>query len=185
MMLQNPSISISSNFSLPHKKMSSASPEPAQTYLQLRQKILSLTPADLGLESSSTPDRLWGVLMEIGYEVGSATLICLADGTTSLYFSTGGGFLGSADYTPLAEASRQLVAEAETQVGQASPADEIPLPAAGQVRFTLLTYHGKMTVAIPENTLAGGNHPLSPQYQAGRRAMSQLHSLSDKKHHSG
>ena len=80
--------------------------------------------------------------METGYTVGIATLVSLADGTTSLYYSTGGGMLGSADYTPVAEASKALVAQAENHLQSMSSGDKFPLPEVGQVRFIFLTYSG-------------------------------------------
>ena len=33
--------------------------------------------------------------MDTGYPNGTATVVCLVDGTTSLYTSTGGGILGA------------------------------------------------------------------------------------------
>jgi hypothetical protein len=162
--------------------MTSDAPEPAQTYLQLRERVLSLSPAELGLAQSPTSSHVWGVLMETGYAVGSATLVCLVDGTTSLYLSTGGGLLGKPGSAPLVEASKGLVAEAESHMQFTSPAEETPLPEAGQVRFILLTYAGKRTVAAAEDMLSAGDHPLSPLYQAGRHALFQLHSLTGQKH---
>ena len=106
--------------------MNDVPPEPAQIYLQLRSRILSLDPAEVGLAPSTIAPHVWGVLMETGYEVGIATLVSLADGTTSLYYSTGGGMLGSADYTPVAEASKALVSQAENHLQQMSSADNFP-----------------------------------------------------------
>ena len=96
--------------------MTSEVPQPAQVYLQLRDHILSLTPAEVGLQPTPALPHVWCVMMETGYPVGWATLIALADGTTSLNFSTGGGMLGSGDYIPVAEASRAFVVEAERRL---------------------------------------------------------------------
>ncbi|NJD58442.1 MAG: hypothetical protein C3F13_14640 [Anaerolineales bacterium] len=162
--------------------MTSDAPEPALTYLQLREKVLSVNPAELGLAQSPTSSHVWGVLMETGYAVGSATLVCLVDGTTSLYLSTGGGLLGKPGSAPLVEASKGLVAEAEACLQLTSPAEEIPLPEAGQVRFTLLTYAGKRTIVAAEDRLSAVDQPLGPLYQAGRHTLFQLHSLTGQKH---
>ena len=122
--------------------MNSEAPEPAQVYLQLRERILNLDPAEMDLHPSSIAPHVWGVLMETGYPVGSATLIALADGTTSLYYSTGGGMLGSGEYIPVAEASKALVVEAEIHLRPMTPSTDFPLPEVGEVRFILLTYAG-------------------------------------------
>jgi hypothetical protein len=158
-------------------------PEPDPTYLQLRARILHLDPAVMGLSPSSTIPKVWGVLMETGYAVGTASLVSLVDGTTSLYYSTGGGFLGSPDYSPLAQASKALVMEAQKAYPEMSQVEDVPLPSIGQVRFTCLTFAGWLSAEVPEKILAGGNHPLSRIYALGRETLSQLRVLSEKSHH--
>ena len=161
--------------------MVTAPPEPAQIYLQLRERVFTLEPAEVGLAPSNTAPHIWGVLMETGYAVGSATLVCLADGTTSLYFSTGGGMLGSADYTPIAEASKALVAEAENHLSELVETTEFPLPEVGQVRFSCHTYTGMCSAQVPEEALRAGHHPLSPLYKLAHETMEQLRLSAVKK----
>jgi hypothetical protein len=161
--------------------MDTTPPEPAQTYLQLRSRILSLDPAEVGLTPSASAPYVWGVLMETGYTVGNATLVALADGTTSLYYSTGGGMLGSGEYTPVAEASKALVVQAQNHLQDMSSAVEFPLPAAGQVRFTFLTYSGMVTAKVSEKTLAAGKHPLSSLFTLAYETLTQLRLLSERK----
>ncbi len=161
--------------------MNSAAPEPAESYLHLRQLILNLNPSEAGLAPTELAPRVWGVLMETGYDVGTVTLVSLADGTTSLYFSTGGGMIGSSDYNPVALASQALVEEAEKHVSNIAPTTDYPLPGVGQVRFYLLTYQGIHMVDSAENDLASGSHPLEPLYQRAQETLTQLRLLSDKK----
>ncbi len=161
--------------------MVTASPEPAQIYLQLRERIFTLQPAEVGLAPSITAPHVWGVLMETGYVVGSATLVCLADGTTSLYFSTGGGMLGSGDYTPVAEASKALVDEAEHHLSELVVTTEFPLPEVGQVRFSCHTYSGICSAQTTEDALRSGDHPLSHLYKLAHETMEQLRLSAEKK----
>jgi len=157
-------------------------PEPAQVYLQLRNRILSLNPTEAGLSPSNAAPHAWGVLMETGYPVGYASVISLADGTTSLYYSTGGGMLGSGEYTPVAEASKTLVAQAENHLQYVSLVNEFPLPEVGQVRFIILTYSGMYAGEAFEKTLAAGKHPLSPLFVRAQETLEQLRLLAEKKH---
>jgi hypothetical protein len=161
--------------------MESSRPEPDPTYLQLRKRILRLTPPEVGLPETSPGIQVWGVIMETGYEVGIATLVVFFDGTTSLYFSTGGGMLGSSDYSPLAKVAQTLVTQAEGKLSQMSSAKEIDIPSAGQVRFTFLTYSGLFTSIIPEESLASANHSLSQLYASGRETITQLRLVKDRK----
>ncbi len=161
--------------------MNDVMPEPEQVYLQLRTRIFLLNPSELGLVPSNAAPHVWGVLMETGYQVGSATLVSLADGTTSLYYSTGGGMLGSGEYTPVAKASRELVAQAEHHLQHVSLTTEFPLPDVGQVRFTILTYSGMFAGEAAESALAAGEHYLSPLFLNGQETLEQLRILSEKK----
>jgi hypothetical protein len=161
--------------------METASPEFAQTYLQLRELIFRLEPAKLGLAPSTITPHVWGVMMETGYVVGTATLVALADGTTSLYYSTGGGMLGRGDYAPVAEASTALVLHAEKDLLQMASTVEVPLPAVGQVRFSCLTYSGICTAEAAEVTLKSGHHPLTPLYVLAHNTLDQLRLSAEKK----
>jgi hypothetical protein len=161
--------------------MSDVPPEPSPIYLQLRESIFRLDPANAGLAPTDAAPRVWAVMMETGYPVGFATLVSLADGTTSLYYSTGGGMLGSADYAPVADASKALVAQAENHLEELSADNIFPLPEVGQVRFIFLTYTGIYTSEAPEDLLASGDHPLSRLYALGRETLTQLRLLSEKK----
>jgi hypothetical protein len=161
--------------------MGDSSPQFSPTYLQLRERMLSLKPADLGLSPSEAAPHVWGVLVEMGYDVGSATLVVLADGTTSLHYSTGGGLLGRGDYAPLAQASKALVTAAQPLVEQMEPARDFNLPAAGQVRFILLGYDGVYETSTSEKSLASGKHPMASVFQLVHEILGQLHQLAKKK----
>ncbi len=161
--------------------MDSASPQPAPTYLQLRERILNLKPAELGLAPTTTAPHIWGVLAELGYDVGSATLVALADGTTSLHYSTGGGMLGSPDYSPLAQASQALVIEAQKYVAHAQPTKDFSLPTPGQVHFILLAFTGIYAASASEKSLASGEHPLAPLFKRVQETLAQLRQVVDRK----
>jgi len=160
--------------------MDAAPPEPAQAYLQLRQRIFHFKPADLGLKPSVDLAHVWGVLMETGYDVGNATLVCLADGTTSLYYSTGGGMIGSSQYKPMAEASKGLVTEAERHLEHLAPTSDFPLPGAGEVRFYFLTYTGVLPAHATESDLVSSQDPLTPLYERAQATLSKLRLLAEK-----
>ena len=162
--------------------MNEAILEPSQVYLQLRDRILKLNPSEVGLVPSKAAPHVWGVIMETGYQVGSATLVALADGTTSLYYSTGGGMLGSGEFSPVAEASKSLVAQAEDHLQHVSLSNEYPLPEVGQVRFILLTYTGLFTGEAPEKILATGGHSFSPLFLKAHEILEQLRLLAEKKY---
>ena len=89
--------------------------------------------------------------------------------------------LGSADYIPVATASKTLVALAEDHLQHVSPTNDFPLPEVGQVRFIFLTYSGMLAGEAPEKSLAQGEHPLSPLFTSAHETLEQLRLLAEKK----
>jgi hypothetical protein len=156
-------------------------PEPSEIYLRLRDRVLSLSPDELGMAPTIEAPHVWGVMMETSYDVGSATLVSLADGTTSLYYSTGGGMLGSGDYLPVAQASQAFIEEAETHWSEFSAGTDFPLPEVGKVRFILLTYTGKRSEDASEEELLQGDHPLSGLFSRAQEALAQLRESASRK----
>jgi hypothetical protein len=60
-----------------------------EVYRGLRAQILGLDSAGAGLRQGPGHEAVWGALMETGSPRGTASLLGLADGTTSLYLSAG------------------------------------------------------------------------------------------------
>src|ERR687898_1781909 len=80
--------------------------EPADVYLGLRGQALALTRELLDPETASDGPVL-ALLMETGYPEAVATLVGLADGTTSMYFSNGGGMIGAGQHEDVAAATHR------------------------------------------------------------------------------
>src|SRR4051794_11010734 len=121
-------------------------PPPAEAYLGLRNLVLHMTADKLGI--SAVPgggDVVLGMLMENLHPGAVVTLVGLADGTTSLYFSNGGGILGSGGHPPVAAATRGWLESVEQFRATMTPTHEFPFPTQGRVRFYLLTSGGART----------------------------------------
>jgi hypothetical protein len=146
----------------------------------LRRLVLSTEPADLGLAVDGDPERVYGVLMETGYDAAVVTIVSLIDGTTSRYVSTGGGTIGAGEHEPVAEATRAFVAMAQVFVGQTEPTATFALPDLGRVRFQLLTAGGGRTAEAGEDELGQGRHAMSPLFHAGQDVITQIRLLSEQ-----
>jgi hypothetical protein len=79
-------------------------PQPDPVYLGLRRTMFTADPAELGLAPSERLPEVWAALMEIDLGGAVASVVAVADGTTSLYISNGGGVLGTGAYPAVAEA---------------------------------------------------------------------------------
>jgi len=148
--------------------------EPHKVYLGLRGQLLASGPASLGLAPTADLPRVWAVLMDLAVREHHATLVGVADGTTSLYTSVGGGMLGGGRVPAVREATSRLLHLAERQLDEVPAATTAPLPAAGRVAFVVLGHDGMRRLEVEERdamTLPGAAHDL---YVAAQGVVTQL-----------
>ncbi len=148
--------------------------ERAEIYDGLRSMALGVDP-----ESISVPDgEQWSgaavAAMELGLASGTATIVAIADGTVSMYVSTGGGVIGAGEHAAVRNAAdhfRMVVAESRDLL---QVSGELPLPVAGQVRFHARKLDGAFSAGAPEALLRTGRHPLAPLYAAGQDLLTEI-----------
>jgi len=155
--------------------------EPAEIYLRLRSEVFSLPNRQVGSLLKDSP--LLGVLMEDGDKEAVVTLVTIADGTVSLYFSNGGGILGLGQYEPVRKASFEFLAFANQFISMATATQESPLPAKGYTTFYFITDHGLFSVTAKENDLGNNRLPLSPLFLKAHEVISQARFVEEKRMH--
>jgi hypothetical protein len=153
-------------------------PGPAPVYADLRTQILTLTPDEVGISPSAEYPTVWGVLMEMGYPRGSATLVVAADKTVSLYFSSGGGVLGAGPLERVWSAAKGVLALAQQDHEALTPTTEFPLPDAGRIKFYMRTFSETLATDADEIDLGEGRHRLSELFHAGHRVITELRLIS-------
>jgi hypothetical protein len=144
-------------------------------YGELRQAVLALDPATLEVGSGEAWTSAAFAIMELGVERGSATVVTVADGSVSLYLSSGGGVIGAGGHAAVAAAARryrELIAESRGSltVVEAFP----PPPASGEVRFHARIGDDRYSASAPESALRSGRHPLAPLYAAGQDVLTEI-----------
>jgi hypothetical protein len=149
-------------------------PAPAEVYLGLRDQLLTLDPTSVGLAGS-----LWGCVMETGYPKGTATLVCLSDGTTSLYTSTGGGFIGGGTHEAVVLENSKLLAFLGDNLAEMSPSADQSLPGEGRTIIRALTTDGQRTYEASENELGGDRSTMSPVFHAAHAVITQLRLIDE------
>jgi hypothetical protein len=144
-----------------------------EMYHGLRRQVLSLTAEKLGRELVAR--QLVAVLMETGLPEGVATLVCVADGATSLYYSNGGGTIGCGEYEPVRLASRDFLDLATSFTDTMNLANSFPLPSEGLVKFYVVTNEGVLeSQAFEVDDLGNMRATLSPLFQKGHEVISAI-----------
>jgi len=148
----------------------------------LRQMALDLKPEEIGLNRSNFPKEAWGLLFETANTSGTYTLVVLADGTASLYFSNGGGIIGAGQHESVRKASANLLAGANQFYSSATRVSEFPMPEAGFSNFYFLTYGGVFRYGAKEIDLGEGRDKFSDLFHAAHYVIGQLREIEQKKH---
>ncbi len=144
-----------------------------KAYLGLRQVALDLTPGALGMPGAGDAPVL-AVLMETGYPAAVATLVGVADGTTSLYFSNGGGMLGAGTRGDVAKATALWLKVCGAQLAQLSAVADPQLPEEGMTQFVAVTPGGLLGALVPTADLGERRHPLAPLFFAAHGVITQV-----------
>ena len=148
--------------------------EPADVYLGLRGQALALTRELLDPETASDGPVL-ALLLETGYPEAVATLVGLADGTTSMYFSNGGGMIGAGQHPDVAAATQRWLELAEQALDDLpETTGEVEPPDEGTTQLVAVTESGLRAARAPEEDLGGGGHSLSPLFYAGHDVITAI-----------
>jgi hypothetical protein len=155
-------------------------PEPSDLYLKLRRRALEVGRDDLAPGSRSTTPVI-ALLMETGFPEAVATLVGLADGTTSFYFSNGGGMIGGGEHTEIAAATRRWLEVGAEFLRRLEAGDEFPLPEEGMTQFVAVTDGGRLLGSASSEELGAGGHALSPLFYVGHGVITALRLLDEEK----
>lgn len=146
----------------------------------LRNKVFNLNPSEIGLSKKSFGHPVWGMVMETGFPEGSFTLVAIADGTTSLYFSNGGGIIGGGEHEAVREVSGYYLTGAQHFYKKGNEVSKFPAPSNGEVKFYFLTYDGVRMYSAPEEKLGNEKDELSNLFFAAHGVISELRKIEEK-----
>jgi hypothetical protein len=155
--------------------------EAAAASRELRDKALKVTAEELSLAPTAAHLNVWGVLMELGYPQATATLAVFADGTSSLYISTGGGVIGAGEHKPVRDESEKFLFAAQGLLQHFEPAVETPYPEPKRVRFYIRTFETTLTAEADEQELGRNLHELGPLFRAGHAVITQMRLISERR----
>jgi len=152
-------------------------PAPDPLYLDLRARVLGSSAASLGVEVAPS-ESLWGAVLELGASQGVASLVALADGTTSLYASHGSVVAGTAG-RGLVSAAGPFLDAVRAVVPRLAPDSEPvgALPLAGEVVLYALTPSGRLVGAATEADASRDGHTLATVLELGHGVVAELQRL--------
>jgi hypothetical protein len=137
-------------------------------YSQMRRNALEARLPGIGR------DAVHVVLMDWHLEKGTATVVAAADGSASLYLSSGGGYIGGSEKVPsIRDAALHAVKVATGLRLHFERTETSPLPSLGDVTFYLNTGSGVCMAVAPEAKLRAGADPLAALGGAMQRIITE------------
>jgi hypothetical protein len=149
-----------------------------EIYDSLRSQALALRGEQVG---AKIDDAIVAVLMETGYPEAVATLVAVVDGSTSFYFSNGGGIIGGGDHDRPNAAAKKLIKSASLYIQILTKAERTPLPKEGFTRFYFVTPTGLLTSEAKEQDLGENRHALSPLFHVAHELISEIRVMDEKR----
>lgn len=142
-------------------------------YMEMRNMAFSAKADQLGLENIED-NKVYGLITEMAMNPGSASVISFLTGDTSLYLSSGGGFIGAGQHEEVREFVIQKVDGFQKYLSKAKKTDEPKLPEEGKVNFNFLTKNGLYSVTENMSELESGKSELSSLFQEVNEIITQI-----------
>jgi hypothetical protein len=139
--------------------------ELSPAYTEAREALLASSPETSQTEAAEALPHVYGVVVDIGFNP-LFTVAAFADGTTSAYDGNGQSVTGLGETMETLVLSRGILRAVEANIDSLRPVDSTPLPVFGRVRFTVLTYDGRLGTEADGPALLKGQHPLSNAFNA-------------------
>jgi hypothetical protein len=148
-------------------------------YSGLRGKIFTVTPEEIGL-TATKDEKVFAVVMDMGIDDSTATLVSIIDGNASMYLSSGGGIIGGSAHENVKAASIAFVKMGQTYLSKMAQVDSFPLPEPDYVRFYLLTNKGKYSVEESMEKIDDEKSDWSELFYEGNNVLAELRSISEQ-----
>ena len=155
-------------------------PELSKVYTEMRDGFLAVKPEANHMAPTNDLPHVYGAVIDIGFEL-LFTVTAFADGATSVYNGGGSGAASLGTLPDAAMMSRALLRSIEAELGRFTPVESTPLPAFGRVRFTILTYEGRLGTEVDGSLLLRGQHPLSKPFAAVMTLMELARKLTSER----
>jgi hypothetical protein len=152
------------------------------TYLGLRRMVLNLKLSELRPSPQWPSGKPFAVLMDWPVTRAIATTVAVADGTASIYFSSGGGMLGGGQgHKAIRDAAFHALRVAAELGPQMQPTTEYPLPSEGFCSFYGVTDDRVLTASASVEELRTHRHALSQLGDAMQMIIAQYRILEPKR----
>jgi hypothetical protein len=154
---------------------------PDNSFLDLRNMALNVTPEQLLLSLPTDQAKVFGVVMDWDLGDGTMTLITYQTGDASMYLSNGGGVIGGGQHENVSKASKEFVSMAQNYLDKSSIADTITLPDKDCFKFCFLTNKGKFVAQENIGNIENKSSKWLDLFENANNVITELRLITEKK----
>ena len=148
-------------------------------FMDLRNMAFTAKAEQIGLENIAD-DKVYGLITEMSMDAGIASVISFLTGDTSLYLSSGGGFIGAGQHEKVRKIVAEKIEEFQIYLSKAEKIQEPKLPKDGMVNFNFLTKNGIYSLSENISDLENGNSEFSKLFEDVNEIITQIRLNSNK-----
>lgn len=141
-----------------------------------RNELLSAPASEVAPEGVDTSE-VWLAAIEIVKPEATITYFSMANGDTSVFYSSGRGHEGLEKGENVTEASRKFVHETAEFLSELEVTDELGEPITGNVTFWARKGEDTYYASYLEDIVAVGGHPLSRLYAVSQDVVKHTHAV--------
>ncbi len=144
-----------------------------------REQLFKLNPKTLDITPSADLPRVWGFMMEMFVPQTWINLVCIADGTVSIYFGTGGGIIGAGEHDSVRTAAKECLKKSEEILEHLKKFDPVHLQNEEMIKFHVFTYDGVRSDEAETNEINNGMHYLSELHNYAQNVITEVRSVEN------
>jgi hypothetical protein len=153
----------------------------ANAFAGLRSLVLNGTRANFGLGPGASPTQPFAVVTDWGDAQGATTIIAVADGSASVYYSNGGGSIGGGQtHASIRDAALRTLEVAGAAQPLMRRTTEFPVAGRGEVSFYLVTDAGVFTATAAQDELSANRSPFSALATAANTIVTEYRQVDQK-----
>ncbi len=142
-------------------------------FFDMRNMAYKTTAEQIGLDAIDKDD-VYGIISELDMNGATVTVVTFATGDTSIYLSSGGGFIGAGQHESVREVVKKYVINGQRYVEHATKIENLELPAKGMATFNFMTPNGNYCFSKNINELNSGNSEFSNLFAELNEVISQI-----------
>lgn len=142
-------------------------------YPDMRKLAFSVTAEQLELNGIKEND-VYGIIAEMDMDGATATVVTFLPGDTSLYLSTGAGFIGAGQHQDVREIVKRFVENGQQYLDKATKIEKPELPKSGMTNINFLTGNGIYSIIKNTSELESGKSELSNLFDELNEVITQI-----------